>query len=167
MNNRFKLIGFLMIIASCKYEDGPLLSLISAETRIAGYYEVDFVTEDGINQMDKIDTLNINYFYFGIEDSYIHYEHAFSVWISDTISYPGYWTLLSDDSEIYFQTLGCDGLYSNEPVSLEPLPGFLSDGTCALPGPTWTITKLTQKRVWLKTTFNGKDYEVHFKQIKS
>src|ERR1043165_5556998 len=92
MKKGFTLYCLLFLMASCKYDDGPLFSLVSPEKRIEGYYKIDCVQENGIDQMARIDTLNITYFLFsGSVDIIGPYYNDFQVRIADTVNYYSFW----------------------------------------------------------------------------
>jgi len=165
MKNRLKLCCLLFLIASCKYEDDPLISLVSPPNRIAGYYNVDFVTENGIDQMSRIDTLNITYFLFGTGEAFYSQNiHDFEVRIADTVTYYSDWSFSgNDDKHLVAGTFGC-GYPPNAPFPFQPLPGF--NGSCTA-STVWKITKLSQKKIWLEADYNGNHYNLHLIQFKS
>ncbi len=152
-------------MASCKYEDGPLVSLISPANRVIGDYHLDAVMVDGIDEMAAVKPLNINYFHIDNTKPFIGGEGTFSVKFSDNSQYNGSsWTLIyPDNTAIDIGNLGC---YNPQtiPPPIAPLPGFLTDGTCQVPKVTWEITKLSNKCLWLSTFYNNIYYEVHLKQ---
>jgi hypothetical protein len=155
------------LISCCKYEDGPIFSLVSVPDRIAGYYEISYITENGIDIKSKIDSLNITSYYFSTAPDLHYFAYYCAVSISDTITYPSAWTLLEDDKKILVLPFGCGGYNPPaSPPSFQPLPGFMSD-SCQYPEPEWNITKLTTKKIWINTNYHDNNYEIHFKQIQS
>ena len=91
MNRKFILAAVLLAMMGCgKYEDGPWISLTSIENRLLGHYHVQSVTMNGTDQMNRIDTLEIDF--YSIESEYDvntdQYLGKFSVNLNDT----SYWT---------------------------------------------------------------------------
>ncbi|HYV94963.1 MAG TPA: hypothetical protein VE978_24525 [Chitinophagales bacterium] len=88
--------------------------------------------------------------------------------LDDPDPYYSLWYFTGDDkTQITPGTFGC-GFYPDSIVDSAPVPGFLSNGFC--PGAfdehaRWNITKLTAHKMWLKTTFNNKNYEVHLREL--
>ncbi|HYV91001.1 MAG TPA: hypothetical protein VE978_04430 [Chitinophagales bacterium] len=165
MKNRLKLCCLLFIIASCKYEDGPLISLVSPEKRIMGFYTIDFVEENGIDQMARIDTLNITYFSFGGPMEIDPNVNTFDVLISNSVFYYSEWNFVgSDEKQLYTGTFGCGSHPPDIVPAFQPLPGFR--GSCSWDSIVlWNITKLTQKKLWLEAQINNNNYEVHLKPL--
>lgn len=163
MKNKLKLYYLLFLMASCKYEDGPLISLTSPTNRVKGFYTIDCVQENGTNIMSRIDTLNITSYYFGGPSEIVGPNYNdFSVEIAGSVTYPSFWFFHdSDDKHLTAETFGC-GYPPFTPPPFQPLPGF--SGSCSESSLVWTITKLSQKKMWLEADFNGNHYEVHLKQ---
>lgn len=167
MGNKLKFLLLLLLTASCKYEEGPLFSLVSVPDRVKGYYELDCVEENGINQMDRIDTIHITSVYFGTGSDLHYANYDFEISIADTITYFSEWGVYNNNSKLFVDEFGCRGYFPPDTAPpFQPLPGFIAGG-CTNPNAEWTIIKLTQKKLWLKTTLNGNNYEVHFKQTQS
>lgn len=162
---RSKFIFLFLFLASCKYEDGPIFSLTSPLQRIGGTYKIEYVSEDGVDKTDEV--ANINYLYFGDEDqgSLFPFYYSFEAKVlNDPNSYISLWHFSGEDNtKIVAGTFGC-GFYPATIVTSTPIPGFLSNGDCGDVCGPWTIVKLTANKMWLKTTFNNKNYEVHLKE---
>jgi len=167
MKQLAKVVLIISLLTSCqKYEEGPLISLSSVSGRLEGYYIVDFVTEDGIDQMDRYNSLHITSYFIGTGLNQQQEPNSFAVEISDSFSYPSFWILYNDDQNLILGTFGCSGFIPPfQPVSFAPVPGFMTDDSCSV-FPIWTIVKLTQKKLWLTTTFKDKYYEVRLKEKK-
>lgn len=166
--SKLKILISLLVLAGlgCKYEDGPLFSLVSIPNRISGDYHIEALTENGYNKKFITDTLNIDYVHL---DNYTTYSGGYGgFWMTYTDStkkIASYWALASgsNKTKIVFGTFGC--LLTNMPeVPVQPLPGYLSDGSCN-DDVLWDIIKLSNSRMWLKTSLDGNEYEVHLKKI--
>ena len=164
--SKMKILLPLLLLAGlgCKYEDGPLFSLVSIPDRISGDYHIESVTQNGYNQKQHTDSLHIDYLHLDNNTTYSGGYGGFWMTFKDsTQKIPSYWALSSGSrkTKIVFGIFGC--LLTNTSVPFQPLPGYLSDGSCD--DPAWEISKLSNTRMWLKITFNGKIYEVHLKKI--
>lgn len=164
--SKLKIFISLFFIAGlgCKYEEGPLLSLVSIPDRISGDYHIESVTENGVHQTDRIDSLNIDYIHLDNYSTYSEGYGGFWMTFTDTTKkIPSYWALASGskNKKIVFGIFGC--LLTDTAVAFQPLPGYLSDGSCN--DPLWDISKLSNNRMWLKISFNGNEYEVHLNKI--
>jgi hypothetical protein len=165
--SKLKILIFLLLLAGlgCKYEEGPLFSLVSIPNRISGDYHIESVTENGQNQMFLTDSLHIDYVHL---DNYSTYSGEYGgFWMTFTDStkkIPSYWSLApeSKKTKIVFGIFGCL-LTDTAAVPVQPLPGYLSDGSCN--DVLWDITKLSNSRMWLKISYYGNDYELHLKKI--
>jgi len=152
-----KLILILIVIAAItegckKYSDGPLISFRSVRKRLFGDYTL---TKYTVNVLDSLSLYN---------DSLDVKIHCFS---------------REDDSNIYFNVYGNrkDGSYSdfamicllinkNKILKVLDTQG-LSIGTGPFgkgKKPEWEILRLTNKELYMKTTYNGKEYYVELKE---
>ena len=50
-------------------------------------------------------------------------------------------------------------------IPILPVPGFLADSTCSGEEIHWVIIKLSNKKCWLETSYNGDEYEVHLNKF--
>ena len=162
MTGKFKIAFLLLLLSGCKYEDGPFLSFISIPNRVPGKYHIDNVFVNGDDVTSQTDALNIDYFYFDGNDEYVGGDGQFQVFFKDTTSPKhSYWAFseIDDREKISLPPFGCFFYGGNGvPVDFEPLPGFVSDGSCT--PLLWDIQKLSNYKMWLSITFNNITYEV-------
>jgi hypothetical protein len=137
-------IIFLFII-SCRYEDGPTISLRSPEQRLKGYYDVNSFS---INDIDSTtyykDSCGCDLWISPGESKIVNY-----VCILTACKGEDTWGsfLLSNKRDklfISFDSTSMGGI------------GPLSSNTYI----EWEIARLTNKNLWIKTNYNGKDYKV-------
>src|ERR1051325_3940398 len=126
MKNRFKLFACFLLIASCKYDNGPLFSLSSPANRVVGNYSIESATEDGIDQMNKLNTLHIKTLDFGSEiPPWGGYDMAVTYADTTSVNFSGWW-LINDDADInIYNTCSINGNYPDP--SFAPIPGLLAD----------------------------------------
>jgi hypothetical protein len=116
----------LVLLTSCKYEEGPVLSLQSRDKRVAGVWEVDYATDDaGAENTDSYDSWEFTFEEDGTA------ELSYRVGGVD-VNFEGDWNLIDQDEN--FQLLVGD-----------PLNLFTSDRE-------YVIERLTRKEFWLRDT---------------
>lgn len=146
----------IIFIAGCKkYPDGPLLSLHSKEKRIIGIWSVDYFSIDGYDSTSYLQAQPYSGKY-GIHSGIDQGKKLFGYYSKDypapnpTPNYngTGYWMFLNHKESIYIHFknyfAGACGPFRANDI-------------------TWDIRRLTGSDLWLKTTFNGKEYFVKFK----
>ena len=128
MKDKLKLFFLLFLVASCKCEDGPLISLFSVPERVAEYYRVDLVKQNGSNITDEINPLNITYLYFGTDPDSHYSSYAFGIEIADSIFYPSAWFTYDDNSKMAVRSIGCYGYVPAPfpPFPFGPIPGLFA-----------------------------------------
>lgn len=145
----------LVTISSCKkYPEGPLISLHSKEKRIVGTWVVDYYS---INGYDSTSYLQAQPYY---GKYYIYSEihgdtYVFSL-VTDngtTCGTTGHWRFANKKKDLNIQQSigGCTSL-----PQFNTTPYIASDVT-------WEIRRLTNADLWLKTTYNGKEYLMKLK----
>ena len=161
-----KIVFFFVVIvfianASCKkYPDGPLLSLHSKGERICNYWHVDYFS---INGNDSTSYLKGQSFF-----GYYHFKKASddrSLFVTggdcyyDTDNYnfygEGKWGFVNNKKSISIH-LNFNPSFSNG-YSIGPFRYDFGSNTIV-----WDIMRLEQHELWLKTTYNGKEYLVKF-----
>ncbi len=155
INGRMALacILFSLILFSCKYKDGPAISFRSADSRIIGNYEADAFTVDGQDALqlwkDSISDI--------IFSLYHEVEPTDNYWISTRVKsefLSGNYKLVADDTQLL--------IYSLEETAAFPGAGPFRENKES----TWDIYKLSKKRIWMQTEFEGHIYYVELKQIE-
>lgn len=146
----------IIFITSCKkYPDGPLINFESKEKRVLGIWWVNYFSIDGADSTAYLKSKP----YYGC---YIIYpeivgggkEFGYSLMDNagpnpnPNYNGAGYWMFLDHKKSIYFHfysyVQGACGPYRANDV-------------------TWRIMRLEDTDLWLKTTYNGKEYFVKFK----
>jgi hypothetical protein len=146
--NRIRIIALLVLlgmVAGCRYEDGPLISLRSKESRIVGGKKIILYEVDGI-------------------DSTGYFESAFS---NTTYDSTGFQWLSENENSQVFCTAGCFTGYwefqQDKKTIFVRLPSPTTGGF-SFPDGIWEILKLTKRDFWIKNTFGGKEYLIKFEQ---
>jgi len=145
----------LLLINSCKkYEDGPLLSLHTKKHRIMGTWDVEYFS---INNFDSTSYLKGQPFYgmysFGKGDLWGNPGPA--GYQSETSYLSGNWRFEEKKEAIH---ITFNSYLSSDNRRVGP---YRADDVI------WDIRRLTEKELWLATSFNGKDYLVKFKLYKN
>jgi len=153
MRNKLRWGCLFLLMASCKYEDGPLISFTSIPNRISGAYYLESVTVSGEDETAQMDTLHIAYFHFDTNRPEVGGEGSFWVAYTDTTTeIHSSWSLhLPEKKYIEF------GVVSGK---FAPLPGFFFNPS----DNPWKILKLSNHRFWIEINYNGDEIEVHLKE---
>lgn len=130
------LASALLAFAACKkYEQGPGFSLKSKTERASNKWNISAVYEAGADKTTDYKNIFYNWLQEIKNDGSYHLTYkALNLLPVDE---KGKWSFKNDFAEIFF-----DKDNSSE------------DGS-------WTILKLMEKEVWVKTLYNGKDLELH------
>lgn len=144
--------GFILTAGCKKYPDGPLLSLRTKKQRLGAIWDVEYFS---INGNDSTSYLKNQPFY-GMYDFVVNHDSHDCYYTSASLGYSTYgnWHLLN----------------KNEDIKI----GFVIDsshkeqiGPYRAKEATWEIRRLTQKELWLKTTYtDGREYFLKFKLFK-
>ena len=152
-----KLILILIVLAAItegckKYPDGPCISFRSPIKRLYGVYTLTKHTVNGEDSLSLYkDSLGqkFDFFYNDIED--------FNSCIISGNRMDGYYCYIKWDWRL---------VDKNKILQI-----FNSDGTIIGTGPfgkrkkpEWEIIRLTNKELYMKTTFNGKEYYVELRE---
>ena len=135
----------LAIASSCKYEEGPFISLKSATKRVEGLKSLSEFRKDGIDSLART------------RDSIAAYCNTF-----DGLDFVFQYDVETANGTIYYgdQTQPCEGSWEfrgdkNESLFIN-LAGLPPDAT------TWTIIRLTQKDLWLEFQNSDHFWELRF-----
>ena len=140
----------ILTIFSCKkYEEGPYLSLYSKEHRVVGEWDIEYL---GINGYDSTD-------YFRNSQTFGYYsfskykdgrKYIFHSYLNGQVV-DGFWQFLGKKYRI------ATGAYPNPAIhSIGPIATELNV--------EWYIKRLTEKEMWLESTFENRTFFVKFKQ---
>lgn len=151
----FTAIIFIAISSCKKYPDGPVLSLHSKEKRVVGEWSVDYYS---INGYDSTAYLQSQPYYgkyiFDAEDKdgdnpprfrFVRNNSLYSTTI-------GYWQFGNNKKNLTIEQSVIDT--SLHQFGTNPyIAHYIS----------WEIRRLTTKDLWLKTTYNAKEYFMKLK----
>lgn len=83
------------VLSACKYEEGPLISLKSRDTRLMRSWQLESKEINGVNQViDNIEVLTFSK--FGLFEAY--YKDA----LGNETNYSGGWNFLNNDEDITY-----------------------------------------------------------------
>ncbi|MFH1321031.1 MAG: hypothetical protein ABII90_10310 [Bacteroidota bacterium] len=149
------LILISMILTSCKkYSEGPFFSFRTAEQRLLGTWEIKEFKIDGQDFMDSLsmDSAFCTYLFERIKsDSREYYRSCPGGFY---LYFWGYWHLENKNKELWLDE------YNSNYNSPTYGPLGRNEDIC------WTILRLKNKEMKLKTDWNGKEYEIFFDKIK-
>jgi hypothetical protein len=154
-----KLILILIVIAAItegckKYEDGPWISFRSPIKRLYGVYTLTKYTVNGEDSLSLFnDSLSLTFDFYYNDIDYIN-SCLIGSFRNDgkfTVIYM-HWKLINDDKILnVYETLGST-------VGTGPF----GDNKIA----DWKILKLRNKEIWMKTTYNNKEYYIELGPLK-
>jgi hypothetical protein len=134
----------LVLIGSCKYEDGPAISLRSKCERITGYWDVELFY---IDNADSTSLLTSQTCYGPV--GFLYDCDETDITVESTCSFTGSWRLIEDDEKVL--------LNMNSPPGFTPIGPYGRNAE-------WTILRLTNKEMWLDVNYASKSYEIHLKK---
>jgi hypothetical protein len=131
------LLLFSIALGSCKYEEGPKISVRTKKHRAVNTWYLEKVFENGV---DKTNDYKSSYVDYKIEikddDKYTLNYKAFNLWYYNE---SGTWSFSNDKININFNPAGSAGPSS------------------------WKILKLKEHETWVVQQINGKDVELRMK----
>ncbi len=149
-----------LILSGCKkYEDGPLISFRSKVNRLTGKFEIDKFL---VNNEDS--TLLYNE-YMGIYLEIDYFENLTNTYLgfsdNNKSLCSGHWDIQKPKTTIttdyYYWYIDTDSLNSSHKPPIAPFESYNE----------WTILKLTNKKLWLKTNYNNKEYILKYNKIEN
>lgn len=145
-----------MLLCTCKkYDDGPFFNLKAKIARITGLWEPEAFL---VNGMDSTAILKADFCY-----------GEYSIKVSD---------MGEKSVRVLSKNMPCDHRLSrwnfDDCRKVFAVNGFSTvNGTNTIYGPygsplsvRWEILRFTNKAFWLRTTYQGKTYEIKFKKTK-
>ena len=151
----FPLLVIIFYSGCKKYPDGPLISLSSKEGRISGHWDVEYFSINGYDSTTYLRSQPFygRYFFSTEQDNRKNFFTYKNSILPATPNYNGigFWMFLEHKEALYVHF----DLYT--PPALGPYRAA---------DVTWEIRRLKSKELWLKTTYEGKEYFVKFKPYK-
>jgi hypothetical protein len=143
-------ISFFAMIVSCRFEDGPLISFRTTFGRLYGIWEVEYFEINGIDHTQEYkDSCNYDFHFI-----YYSYNRLIFEKNQNTISSADVGFKKGEKNIIFIYMEGGIKyeLFGNSYLSY------------------WEVKKLTNKKFWLKSTYNDYDnskiYYIELKKIK-
>jgi hypothetical protein len=144
---------FLVTLAACRYEDGPLISVRTVDRRLQGDYHAETFLFDGENaiQIWK-DSICNDYVKIRLQDPGGAKFHLFSTTKKNDLS--GGYEFSQNKENLQLLVQWVDSCYTGF--------GPFKMGCSS----SWNIHKLSNKKLWMQTTFKGHDYYLKLFKIK-
>lgn len=163
-NILFISLFLLIILPSCKkYEEGPLISLRSAEKRLNGEYELKEFTVDGIDSLVLYQAIMPTKYEI-FQDEYELENRCFVSGLSiNTIYEDNYYQYTFLPEILWTWELSKNNKYFKVVKSIGNTNGIGPIGKDKLP--EWEISKLTNKNLKLKTYYINKEYKISLVKI--
>lgn len=168
MTMKFKRIQLIIIVllmtsffACKKYEEGPIISLRTKMHRIAGskedhkQWDVEYFSVDGVDSTGFLrNKPQYGKYIFSAKDQEGNCEYVYQ---SNSTTYRewGKWNFIDkkNNLEIYYYP--------------KPNTTPFSVGAYNATYQVWEIQRLTEKDLWLKCTYQNKEYYVKFKRSRN
>ncbi len=153
MKNKIQIFILLLIIvtvASCRYDEGPMLSFRTVESRVQKDFTLVEFTKDGIDMTQELaDSVGKEWsFLTAIKDLNL------ITLTSSYLPFYGYYEISRDKKNIeinIYSTLN----YNIDYIGMDPFEKYNIL--------TWRIERLTKEDMWLSCTYNNSDYYLKFK----
>ena len=145
-----------MLYSCKKYEEGPDISFRSIDKKIYGYWELEYLYINDHDSTAKVKEQEC-------------YEKLF-ITVPSKKNEKGEWVMFKGPSYLNVGgqcIIGGDFEPSISIWNIRDSTCFRSVGVYLRPGEyTWTITRLTKKQFWIKTTWNNQRTWAHFKKVE-
>ena len=140
MNVRIGLIacGLVLCLSSCKYEEGPALSLRSKKARAANTWLLDKAFENGIDKTEDY------------KKAFVNYKMVMEKSLSYKLSYRPF------NINNYEETGTWEFVENKNAISFKPTANKSS-------GESWKILRLKEHEAWVLQTIDGKEVELRMK----
>ncbi|MEP7265626.1 MAG: hypothetical protein ABI772_14065 [Bacteroidota bacterium] len=152
----FTIISLLLVSFGCKkYEEGPLISFRSKDSRIIGFWVLEYLYINNIDSTEAVKTQTCDGgLFFTIPSKHYHEGNWVSVtYTSGCRGCSGYWSLSHNKKTLSIEHRTTDS------CSFRSIGPYL-----AANGVAWEIRRLTKDQLWLATEYNGQNCWAHFKK---
>jgi hypothetical protein len=148
----FMFLTVCFIFPCCKYKDGPIISLRTADRRLQGEFQAEAFEVDGKDAMNICsDSIFNNIIRMTSDDVGFKFHLSLE---ADFGGCFGTYHLLDNDETLEFNILSQSDHY----------PGYGPFRVYKIS--SWKILKLSNKKLWIETTFEGHDYYLKLKKTK-
>jgi hypothetical protein len=172
----YSLIAVLIVSATyygCKkkYPEGPAISLRPALRRLTGIFEIENIYANGVNRNEIIDTLNLGTY----EIIYIKNTSIVSgckgcpygrITLKDINGEQMRYFIWEENDNITELSISFGTLLNSPYDTLNKIYGIPCMTDTIYDDEIWTIIKLKQNTLWLKTQYQGTEYEVHLNKTE-
>jgi hypothetical protein len=159
MKNTKQIIVLLLIsltFAACRYDEGPMISLRSVETRVTNHYILDEFAKNGIDMTQELaDSVGKEWQFLTKEEAYGKVNNLMVYPTDSIVPYKADYSIrYKENVDISFKP---SSVYTNYYyIGIEPFKGGIYI--------TWKIERLTKDEMWLSCTYNNADYYLKLKE---
>ena len=147
-----------LTFASCRYDEGPMISFRNMNSRVTNHYTLEEFTKNGVDLTQELtDSCGKEWHFLTKEETWGNVYNLLVYPIVFTIPYKATYRISDDKREIEM------GFY---PSSVYSEPNFYS-GIEPFKGGvylSWKIERLAKDEMWLSCTYNNADYYIKFKE---
>ena len=138
MKNLLILISISLLIGSCLYKDGPLISLRLKSERLANTWKYDNYVINNLNVTESFDSSTLQF----TKDGFIYKTNILKDSTTTTI---GKWEFDEKTSQV--------------------LKMYLIDSTLSTWAESWTILRLVEEEIWLENRSGTEIHELILKPL--
>lgn len=127
----------VLLLAGCKYEDGPAISLRSKKARAANTWQIDKAFENGVDRTNEY------------KNTFVNYQMVMNKDLSYTLSYRPFNISNLEEKGAWD--------FSDKKNAITFIPTGKSSGG------EWRILRLKEHEAWVLQTIDGKEVELRMK----
>ncbi len=146
----FILFFISIVLVSCKYDEGPMISFRTVKSRVAQDFQLVEFTKNNVNMTQEFaDSVGEDWsFLKAVKDQNL------ITYTSSNLPFYGYYEISTNKKKITLYFLG----YYNQGhyIGIPPLKEDVVT--------TWEIERLTKDDFWLSTTYDNADYYLKLKE---
>lgn len=143
---------FSLLVSSCKYEDGPVLSLRSVKSRLKGTWVIEkYLVDNQDSTQLYIDSCGCSFVFYtnGTSDLELIIENC-----------------IKDTAILYTTTTEYKLTNNNKTITMSYNSGINNLGPIGRGDIiSYTISKLTKKNLWLSINYNNNFYKLYFSKL--
>lgn len=150
----FILISLSLFLASCRYDEGPMISLRSVETRVTNHYILDEFTKNGIDMTQELaDSVGKEWQFLTKEEAWGKLNNLMVYPTDSIVPYEANYYITRDHEsiDIFFNSY-----FNPYYIGIVPFKADMGD--------SWSIERLTKDEMWLSCTYNNADYYLKLKE---
>jgi hypothetical protein len=155
MYKHFVIFLFTAVLGCKKYDENPAIVLSPKCKRLEGTWKLEYLYQGTADSTLQAMSQRC---YGDIKISFYEDTNSSGPWYnskSDDCARWGSWGLSKDKTKFFFQR----NKISNDSIGFVPVGPYMAFGDLQ-----WKITRLTNKELWMETTFNSQNWWIHYKK---